>query len=870
MKRVRILAVLFALILAVMLLPVAVSADNGSELCWEYAPQLTNDTFRYLDEIYIQKYPAMALRWTQGTNADKQVLQKLADTITAGCKTNREKAEAVAGWIKRNIRYQEGSGYFYAIDVFYAREGNCASYAQLMQTLMRLEGIPAVYGDGYRMDTKSMTVEQMRALDVGHAWCFVYLDGHWELYDPLWEGAKGLTDRDYIAKNYYLETVDRITPVYGKVPAVCDPQSMFMYQDGKFLAYNNGTDSWPCNTRVAVNNTGVFCFSICDYYYDDPRGNQVFQYLDAPERMQDMIPGELYTNGWFGNMQYAYENGVQAHGVILERDGERYFMNQASAYRMLAPEGDYYIENGYLWVEPGYSGKIAEPYWCREYADNPEYRITWSILDSSPATVDQNGVITCTEAVEYTVTVRIELERLDEDGAALLRSDAMYIGFYPNERVADYTDHVEQEHTCSFAVKEVVAPSCNSAGYTVYACECGEEYQDDFRDPAHTFGQWTVIVMPTKTNSGVLERVCALCDYHESQELKPGSDVSGYPLSPELMGHECRWKPVQVIEATCLEDGFTVYVCEICGQETAKDFTPGSHRFGKWETLVQPAIGQEGFQIRVCELCGEVEENVIPAPTMPAQPSTIPPTTPPAVIQPPTTQPPATKPPTTQPPVTQVPATQAPTTQPVTTLPPTTQAPTTQPATEPTTQAPTTQPVTTMPLQTTAPGETVLTEEDNGIMIQLPAAQAGEVRLEVTVISGSETEQITAAVTQLAGQTEQIKAFDISLQHIDGAAVQPDGTVTVSIPIPEGWEPQKLRVYYVADNGAATDMQAAVSTDGKYMQFQTDHFSCYALAQLATEDAPPEASPLPWIILGVIGALALAAGGYLLWRKKKN
>ena len=158
MKRVRILAVLFALILAVTLLPAAVSADNGSELCWEYAPQLTNDTFRYLDEIYIQKYPAMALRWTQGTNADKQVLQKLADIITEDCKTDREKAEAVAGWIGRNIRYQEGSGLFYAIDVFYAREGNCASYAQLMQTLMRLEGIPAVYGDGYRMDTKAVTV----------------------------------------------------------------------------------------------------------------------------------------------------------------------------------------------------------------------------------------------------------------------------------------------------------------------------------------------------------------------------------------------------------------------------------------------------------------------------------------------------------------------------------------------------------------------------------------------------------------------------------------------------------------------------------------------------------------------------------------
>ena len=71
----------------------------------------------------------------------------------------------------------------------------------------------------------------------------------------------------------------------------------------------------------------------------------------------------------------------------------------------------------------------------------------------------------------------------------------------------------------------------------------------------------------------------------------------------------------------------------------------------------------------------------------------------------------------------------------------------------------------------------------------------------------------------------------------------------------------------MTDDGAAADMQAAVSQDGKYMQFQTEHFSYYALAQLAAEATPPAASPLPWILLGVAVALALAAGGYLYWVK---
>ena len=81
----------------------------------------------------------------------------------------------------------------FASDTFYRRTGNCLSYANLMQFLLRSLGVPAVVGDGWRGNMAESTVD-LFGFD-GHAWCFVRLDNQWVMYDPLWiEG--GTTDRD--------------------------------------------------------------------------------------------------------------------------------------------------------------------------------------------------------------------------------------------------------------------------------------------------------------------------------------------------------------------------------------------------------------------------------------------------------------------------------------------------------------------------------------------------------------------------------------------------------------------------------------------------------------------------------------------------
>ncbi len=69
--------------------------------------------------------------------------------------------------------------------------------------------------------------------------------------------------------------------------------------------------------------------------------------------------------------------------------------------------------------------------------------------------------------------------------------------------------------------------------------------------------------------------------------------------------------------------------------------------------------------------------------------------------------------------------------------------------------------------------------------------------------------------------------YDIHL-HQDGNQVQPDGTVTVRIPVPDNVNPNNCKVFYIDENGNETDMNATYNNG--YMEFQTDHFSVYVVA----------------------------------------
>ena len=86
------------------------------------------------------------------------------------------------------------------------------------------------------------------------------------------------------------------------------------------------------------------------------------------------------------------------------------------------------------------------------------------------------------------------------------------------------------------------------------------------------------------------------------------------------------------------------------------------------------------------------------------------------------------------------------------------------------------------------------------------------------------------------GDYENIKAYDVSLT-VDGEAVQPNGYVTVKLPLPEGFNAETTEVYYVAPDGTKTKLDSTVEND--YVVFETKHFSEYVLVDESSKIEPP-------------------------------
>ena len=85
-----------------------------------------------------------------------------------------------------------------------------------------------------------------------------------------------------------------------------------------------------------------------------------------------------------------------------------------------------------------------------------------------------------------------------------------------------------------------------------------------------------------------------------------------------------------------------------------------------------------------------------------------------------------------------------------------------------------------------------------------------------------------------------ISTFDITLVK-DGNIIQPDGTITISIPSEYG----DCDVFWIKDDGTKVNMNAEY-VDSKYV-FTTDHLSVYALVRniVPTVPEPTETIPVP-------------------------
>ena len=80
---------------------------------------------------------------------------------------------------------------------------------------------------------------------------------------------------------------------------------------------------------------------------------------------------------------------------------------------------------------------------------------------------------------------------------------------------------------------------------------------------------------------------------------------------------------------------------------------------------------------------------------------------------------------------------------------------------------------------------------------------------------------------EVAKYSDNFNLYDISF-YKDNEKVNIDGSAIVRIPVKEGMDGNKCKVYY-NDNGQFTDMNAVYKDS--YMEFETTHFSEYVLVE---------------------------------------
>lgn len=116
--------------------------------------------------------------------------------------------------------------------------------------------------------------------------------------------------------------------------------------------------------------------------------------------------------------------------------------------------------------------------------------------------------------------------------------------------------------------------------------------------------------------------------------------------------------------------------------------------------------------------------------------------------------------------------------------------------------------------------------------------------------------------------------YDINLLE-NGIKVQPNGKVKISIPIPDGFDKEKLEIYRITDSGEKISYQ--VTVEGNLATFETDHFSIYVLAEnkskVAVSNKQKDNTPKTGVV-NITYAAILVGGvsgiGMLATTKKKK
>lgn len=177
------------------------------------------------------------------------------------------------------------------------------------------------------------------------------------------------------------------------------------------------------------------------------------------------------------------------------------------------------------------------------------------------------GSATCTDLAVCTVCNDTHGE-LDKD-AHKWGAWANVEGTETHKRICEYNNAHTEEAECFSPDIVIVAPDCETAGYTINTCDiCGHEWNTNPTEAlGHDWSAWA------DNNNGTHTRTCKdeTCVYGENGAAKTET-ASCTKENAEAV----------VTEPTCTEGGYTTYTCNDCGFVWTDDATSATgHHFTK-------------------------------------------------------------------------------------------------------------------------------------------------------------------------------------------------------------------------------------------------------------------------------------------------
>ena len=121
---------------------------------------------------------------------------------------------------------------------------------------------------------------------------------------------------------------------------------------------------------------------------------------------------------------------------------------------------------------------------------------------------------------------------------------------------------------------------------------------------------------------------------------------------------------------------------------------------------------------------------------------------------------------------------------------------------------------------------TTLTSAETGIRAAGKINGPGYVLEATRISSGSQYDMTVNALSD--ADTNQFVLYDVKLRS-GNTYVQPTSSVTLSIPIPAGYDSNKLVMYRINEDGTKGELTGR--TNGSYFETSVDHFSLFALAE---------------------------------------